>query len=175
MRKLGVPFVDGSLYPKNEEFHSKDVDFTSKDTYKCCRCGFEAVIQPAPWNRQSECAHCGGQMMSWLWNGWKDNELRKRYQKASDEIREIEANLTVSQIGSPISGFTKEERTIGHGVMIVENVPCEAPWMSGMGACLIKIYAMRRRGDLVEFGIGNQELPIRAWISANDFPDEWPK
>jgi len=174
MRK-GVPFVDGSIYPKTDRFNTKDIDFTSKDTYKCCRCGFEAVIQPAPWNQQSECPECKGQMMSWLWGGWKKNSLRDRHWKASQELRDIESQLTVSQAGLPILLFTRSERTIGNGVMVVEDIPCEAPWMGALGACKVKIYAMRRRGDLVEFGVGNEEPPIISWISANDFANEWSK
>jgi len=157
------------------QIHTKDIDFISKDTYKCCQCGSEAVIQPIPWDQQSKCAHCGGQTMSWLWSGWKDNDLRRRYDRASLEIQDVESKLTVSQIGAPIYTFTKEERTVGYGILVVEDFPCEAPWMGSMGACLVKIYAMRRRGDLVEFGVGNEEPPILAWIQANDFADEWSK
>ncbi len=142
--RIGVPFVGGLFHPKKEPFHTKDIDFISNDTYKCCMCGHESVILPVQWDKQSQCPECGGQMMSWEWFGWKDNPIRNRYVKAKDEIREIEGKLSVSQAGYNLSLFTRAERTIGYGVMVVEELPCEAPWMNGLGACNVKIYAIRR-------------------------------
>lgn len=114
-------------------------------------------------------------MMSWAWNGWKENEARKKKFKAEQLLREVAEALTVDQTGMDLKDFTEEELIIGKGLTTVDKLPFEAPWMNAIGACSINIYAVRRRGDLVEFGIGNEKPPIISWISADDFPDEWSK
>jgi hypothetical protein len=157
-------------------FKSKDVEFLSRDCYKCNRCGFERVIQPGSYQEQSRCSFdCDGQMMGWGWNGWKDNPMRQRYYEAQRVVRDIEGELTVSQESQPLDTFTEKERTIGKGLCIVDSLPFQAPWMSALGACNVNIFGIRRRGHLVEFGVGNEKPPILDWITANDFPTEWSK
>lgn len=67
------------------------------------------------------------------------------------------------------------DRTLWFGVA-VEGM--EAPWMSGLGACLVKIWDIRRRADgVVEYGIGNETKPPPdkiGWITGDKFYGEWP-
>lgn len=72
--------------------------------------------------------------------------------------------------------FSKEERTIKvDGESLILDAGTEAPWLSGLGACLIRVYDIRRneKGQ-VEFGIGNETLPILGYVSAKAFFNEWP-
>ncbi len=72
--------------------------------------------------------------------------------------------------------FPKSERTIKvEGESLVLDVGVEAPWLSPFGACLIRIYDIRRNaeGD-VQFGVGNKTLPILGYVKAEAFYDEWP-
>lgn len=67
---------------------------------------------------------------------------------------------------------------------LITKLPMEAPWMSGMGACLIKILALRKDGDVVMAQLGdekNQPYPSKsspdktAWVKLDEFPNEWPQ
>ena len=61
--------------------------------------------------------------------------------------------------------------------MIVGEIPCEAPWLSGLGACLIMITDIRRNKDgTVEFQVGDENcIPYdngNDWVKADDFFEE---
>lgn len=156
--------------------NTEETEHITKDMLKCSNCGFEKLENPSiDYNEQSRCSQCDyGRMMGWQWPGWKPNELREKQRKINALLAEVEEGLKVCQETDDIKNFTKDERTIGKGVMVVEKLGQKAPWLNGFGACLIKIYGIRRRGDLVEFGIGNEEPPILGWVKANDFFEEWP-
>jgi hypothetical protein len=73
--------------------------------------------------------------------------------------------------------FTEAERTIRvDGSPVILSKGSEAPWLSPLGACLVKVYDFRRREDgKVEFGVGNETPPILGWVTAEEFFDEWPQ
>lgn len=87
------------------------------------------------------------------------------------EAQDYELGLKLKENG--LSGFSKSELTIGNGVDIVDHLPFEAPWLGAMGACMVKIFEIKRddKGSVL-FGVGNEEPPVVAWVSANDFFDE---
>ena len=86
----------------------------------------------------------------------------------------------VSQESEPFESFTEEERTIPMSdnrldPLVIRNPGDEAPWLGIFGACFVKVWGMRRRDDgVVEFGLGNEEPPIIAWVTVDSFFDEWP-
>lgn len=53
----------------------------------------------------------------------------------------------------------------------------EMPWLTWGGAGFVKVYDMRwnEEENRVDFGVGNETLPILGWVQAKDFMDEWPK
>jgi hypothetical protein len=82
--------------------------------------------------------------------------------------------------------YTEEERTIGKGIMVVETIPCEAPWCGYLGAGMIMITGIRRKDGKVEFQLGDKkkkayldenskEKDKTIWVMADDFFDEWPQ
>lgn len=72
-------------------------------------------------------------------------------------------------------GISVSDRTLWFGVA---KEGMEAPWITGFGACLVKIWDIRRREDgVVEYGIGNRTRPSdedMAWVTGDKFFDEWP-
>lgn len=160
-------------------FHSKEIDFLVADVLKCGSCGYEIVDNPeVEYSEKSRCPEChDGQMMGWAWGGWKENPIRKKYWDATRALNEVKGHLSVHQGTQPLRTFSKAERVIGKGLIVVMEVPCEAPVLSGVGAGSCKIYGMRRRGNnLVEFGIGTEtDSQILEWVTADDFYDEWPQ
>lgn len=84
--------------------------------------------------------------------------------------------MSVSQQTDPISQYRPEERTIMvDGEPVILGINSEAPWLSWAGACLVKVYGFRRVDGAVEFGIGNENPPIIAWVKADAFFHEWPQ
>jgi len=73
--------------------------------------------------------------------------------------------------------FTTKERTLRCG-LVVKNSGTEAPWLNAFGACLVKVWDMKRDEDgTVLFGIGNEKRPPDdeiGWVTKNDFYSEWP-
>jgi hypothetical protein len=55
----------------------------------------------------------------------------------------------------------------------------EAPWLNAMGACLVKIWDIRREPDnTIMYGIGNETKPSPdeiTWVPGGAFFDEWPQ
>lgn len=82
-----------------------------------------------------------------------------------------------------IGEYDEGELEIGKGATHVKVLPCEAPWLSPLGACLIKIIDIRRNEDgIVEFQLGDEEnKPYTKdngetyWAKADEFYDEWPQ
>ena len=148
----------------------------SSNHLKCLNCGHEAEIRRnVPYEEQADCPSCKrGQMMSWNWGGWKltpESQLRLR----QETRRQKEARLIpVPQESESFDGFTPQERNI-HDLLVVEKPGTEAPWLTPFGASLVKIFGIRRRNNRVEFGIGNRRRPIRAWVTADRFLEEWPQ
>ena len=154
----------------------KATEHITKDVLKCNNCGCERLENPSiEYEYQSECPECGeGQMMGWEWNGWKPHKAREM----SWEIRSMQVKinelLKVSQKSDRLSRFTRQERTIGPGVYI-EELGQVLPWMGALGAASIKVWGIRQRGNVVEYGVGNKEPPILAWVTADSFPKQWSK
>ncbi len=154
---------------------TKATEHITKDVLKCCGCGFEKLELPdVEYEKQSECPQCSDQMMGWMWNGWKDHEARKLYWQRRELEIKIDEMTKVSQTYQSVTHFTKEERTVGPGVEITKYGQ-EVPWMTPLGAGMIKVWGMRRRGNRVEYGVGDRTMPILAWVTADEFYKEWPK
>ena len=80
----------------------------------------------------------------------------------------------VSQDTELFENFSAEERAI-HNLLIIKEIGQEAQWFGPFGACLVKVYGMRRALDGgVEFGIGSEKPPILGWVKAEEFFNEWP-
>jgi hypothetical protein len=60
------------------------------------------------------------------------------------------------------------------GQPVVVEVGSEMPWLSGLGACLVKVHDIRETAGTVEYGIGNEEPPVLAWVTGDRFYNEWP-
>jgi hypothetical protein len=156
--------------------YTKDIGPRDESHLKCNDCGHEAEINPSlSYEKQADCPQCrGGQMMSWDWMGWKDTPERQERSRKFDEEKRKAKGSPVSQDSEPFENFTEGERTI-HNLLVLERPGTEAPWLTAHGAGFVKIYGIRRRDGVVEFGIGNETPPILGWVTADRFYDEWPQ
>lgn len=73
-----------------------------------------------------------------------------------------------------------EEDELKVGPMRVKSLPFTAPWMSGLGACLINVTDIRRGDDgELEFQLADEDnKPYddgTAWVKKGDFYRSWPK
>ncbi len=153
---------------------------------KCIRCGHTtAYCEDTEWRYQSDCKQCrdhDGSMLGYGWGGWKLTPERDAYFKKEEKDRKqreaahkIEQQKPEFQYSEPFHKFSKEERTIAKGLLVVEDPGTEAPWLGAFGACFVKVYGIRRAEDgTVEFGVGEETPPISAWVKADDFYGEWP-
>jgi len=154
-----------------------------KGYLKCNECGFTTKeIKDLDYKEQGTCYHCSGSMMGPFWRGWKITPKRKKefekrekeYKRKQKELK-IEAAKPEFQESEPFENFTDKELTIAGGLVTIKKSGAEAPWLSPYGACLVKVYGVRRKNNRVEFGIGGHEkTPILAWITAGEFYTEWP-
>lgn len=159
----------------NEFDYSEDKGPCDDEHLKCSGCGYEKA-----WNRaklykdQSDCPKCKDQMMGIRWAGWADNGHNKNIPAQPKTAANKEV---VSQESEPFDSFNEEERTIAGGLVVVKEAGTEAPWLGAFGACLVKVYGIRRNTetDKVEFGIGNEAPPILGWVTADQFFNEWPQ
>jgi len=155
--------------------NNRETEHITKDVLKCCGCGCERIeIPDKEYEEQSECPQCGDQMMGWMWNGWKEHEAREMYWEMKTLQRKIDEMTQVSQTYQSERHFTQEERTVGPGVEITKYGQ-EVPWMTPFGVGMIKVWGMRRRGGVVEYGVGDRTMPIQAWVTKDAFYKEWPK
>jgi len=168
-------------------FDSREVEHFKKDVLKCWGCGFEALHTDEPYEDQRKCKTdgCTGSMMAWGWNGWKCNPLRQDYEQARATMIRVEDKLEISQIMHDFESFSELERTIPIGV--VNKLPFETPIMTAFGSACTMIHGMRRRGSIIEFGVGQKMIriedtkdgiksyPIQGWCKADEFMDSWPK
>lgn len=153
-----------------------------KGYLKCNMCGFTTEeIKNLDYKEQGTCCHCFGSMMGYFWGGWKVTPSRKKeFKKQEKELErrrkeyEIESVKPEFQESEPFENFTDKELTIANGLVIVKKSGTVAPWLGPYGACLIKVYGVRRKNNKVEFGVGNEKPPILAWITAGEFYTEWP-
>ena len=164
--------------PKFE--YGNDVGPTDEKHLKCHGCGHVALWREGEsYDRQSKCTTlgCHGSMMSWDWGGWKAAPERAERYAEQERVRSEAESKPVSQETEPLDSFTEDERTIPvrGNPLVVNEAGTEAPWMSAFGACLVKVYGMRRLEGQVQFGIGDEELPILGWVGAGDFYEEWPQ
>ena len=106
------------------------------------------------------------------WCGWAPNGHNRGEIKPPDPNPE-----PVSQESEPFQSFSASERTIAGGLVTIEKPGTKAPWLSPFGACLVKVYGIRRNPETnrVEFGIGNEKPPILGWVTEDKFYDEWPQ
>jgi hypothetical protein len=74
------------------------------------------------------------------------------------------------------NGIPARDRRLWFGVA---TKGMEAPWLSGFGACFVKIWDVRRRADgAIEYGIGNETEPPAdqiGWVTGDRFCSEWPQ
>ena len=151
---------------------------------KCHDCGFTIEEDPdKSYDEQMSCPKCGlgtQRMMGFGWGGWKSTPEREAIFKAQEEERrrkqkeyEIEREKPEFQHSESFNDFTDEERTIACGLQ-VDDPGTEAPWEGPYGVCMVKIYGIRRKNGVVEFGVGNETPPILDWVKADDFHYEWP-
>ena len=72
-------------------------------------------------------------------------------------------------------GIKTSERTPWFGIV---SEGTEAPWLNAMGACLVRVWDIRKNAEgVVEYGIGNETRPPDneiAWITKDEFFEEWP-
>lgn len=149
----------------------------SSNHLMCNNCGYEVQIrQDVSYEKQSDCRFCHGrgQMMSWDWEGWKATPERQA--RLEEEVRKQKTarRRPVSQASEPFNAFTRKERNT-HGLLVVDKPGTEAPWEEEFGACVVKVFGIRRRKGRVEFGIGGRRRPIREWVTADRFANEWPQ
>lgn len=98
-----------------------------------------------------------------------DEELRDA-ERAGDTGRFLELQERVGRWRE----IPPDERRIKAGGVLEPGD--EAPWITAMGSCLVRVYDIRRGEDgRAEFGVGNETLPILAWVNAEDFFEEWPQ
>ena len=97
------------------------------------------------------------------------------HRKQDTERHDAEMKKPENQQSERFEDFSPAERTIAGGIVVVKKPGTEAPWLGPLGACLIKVFGIRRRNGRVEFGIGNEKPPILDWVTANAFFDEWPQ
>jgi len=89
-------------------------------------------------------------------------------------------HVEFSKLQAIVHDLDRKELIIGHGLVCVNGLPFTAPWMSGLGACLINITNIRRGvGGKLEFQLGDESAkPYKAgtvWCGADDFYYEWPQ
>lgn len=78
---------------------------------------------------------------------------------------EIEAQIPV-KLRSLFIGGDREVVTIGS----------ELPWLTPYGMGFVKVHDMRLNADgVVEYGIGNEQALVMAWVTGDRFPGEWPQ
>ena len=163
------------------KFDFQDDPGPKKGYLKCNMCGFTTEeVKKFPHDVQSRC-HCYGQMMGYFWGGWKMTPPRKKeFKKREKEFEKKQKELKIEsakpefQESEPFENFTDKELTIANGLVTVKKSGTVAPWLSPYGACLIKVYGVRRKNNKVEFGIGNKKPPILGWVTAGEFFTEWP-
>jgi hypothetical protein len=162
---------------------AKDMDRTAppEGYLKCCNCGHQVEWDGKDYESNRDCQLCDNQMLSYRWAGWESTPERERMfaeeerQLAEkDRLAKIEASKPEFQLSEPFGSFTQQERTVGKGITIIKAPGDEAPILSAFGAALVRVYGIRRKDGIVQFGVGNEEPPILDWIEANDFFDEWP-
>lgn len=79
----------------------------------------------------------------------------------------------------PLEAIPEQLRTLPTGD-IIHELPCEAPWMSGLGTCLINVTALRYADDgSIECQLGDEDgVPYKdgtIWENIKNFPNEWPQ
>ena len=92
--------------------------------------------------------------------------------KADNTERYLELQKQLNHFKSiPLS----ERTIIVNGESIVLDAGTEAPWFGMYGVCFVRVYDTRRdKEGHVEFGVGNETLPILGYVRANRFYNEWP-
>ncbi|MEK6875502.1 MAG: hypothetical protein AABX30_02365 [Nanoarchaeota archaeon] len=101
--------------------------------------------------------------MSW-------SKLEKCLKKATEQYIELQRRART------FDSIKTSERIIkvGEEEKIV-NVGDEMPIMTYLGVALVRVYDIRigERG-IIEFGVGNETLPILEYIKKEDFYYDWP-
>jgi hypothetical protein len=88
-------------------------------------------------------------------------------------------DLLISKLSEKVPGITKRDLVVSDDV--ITALPCERPWLSAMGACMIGITDVRRNVETgkIEFQLADQnKVPYEngtAWATADNFYDEYPQ
>jgi len=88
----------------------------------------------------------------------------------------IKQYLDLQSRTKTFEAIPEENRTLNiQGEKLLLRAGTEAPIMTPYGVGLIRVYDVRKKdnGDL-EFGIGNETLPILCYLPLNRFYNEWP-
>jgi hypothetical protein len=86
-------------------------------------------------------------------------------------------DLFIAELERKVGPIKRSELQVGPDA--ITCLPCERPWLTGLGMGLIYITDVRRREDgKLEFQLADQvKKPYEAgtvWRTADRFPDEWP-
>jgi len=87
-------------------------------------------------------------------------------------------DLKIAELRKKVPDLKGSELDI-KGVLSVRELPCEAPWLSPIGACLIMITDIRRGSEgKLEFQLGDEDATPydggSVWATADAFYEEWP-
>lgn len=92
------------------------------------------------------------------------------------KVRDLELALEIESNPWLKDGlFTRDELAILPDGDVI-SPKGEAPWLGPFGACLVRVYEVRRAEDgTVEFGVGNEKPPVLGWVHKGSFYEEWPQ
>lgn len=90
---------------------------------------------------------------------------------------DTEKYISLVKASGRFEAFSEEERTLDiDGFPEIVSSGFEAPWLTPFGTGLIRVYDIRRNEKgVVEFGVGNQTLPILSYVTSDKFYNEWPQ
>jgi hypothetical protein len=88
-------------------------------------------------------------------------------------------DLGFSELQKRVPDLKRDELRV-NSALTIKALPCEAPWLTGMGLGKIMITDMRRGKDgKLAFQLGNeQKVPYEkgtVWVHADAFYNEWPQ
>ncbi len=89
--------------------------------------------------------------------------------------RSTEQYLELQRRAKTFESIPEEERSINvSGEKIILDVGSEAPVLTGWGVVSVRVYDARRNEyGAVEFGVGNETLPVLSYASKEAFYHEW--
>jgi len=88
-------------------------------------------------------------------------------------------DLWFSELKKRVPDLKRDELWI-NSALTIKSLPCEAPWLTGMGCGLIMITDIRRdKSGKLAFQLGDElKIPYdkgTVWVNADAFYNEWPQ